>query len=99
MTVAGGIFQTSEQRNVYTLELNSTAQNSFKELQQFLAKHQNVDINIRVVPKLQSYPNDASYIKMWVDLQLSSQDGYFRLIDGAELSLEQLKQSKNKDGS
>ncbi|MFD1217629.1 hypothetical protein, partial [Microbulbifer celer] len=71
-----------------------SSKSEFKQLQNFLLKNKSDDIAIKVVPKLRSYPTMAENLKVSIDIQLSSADGYFTLVDRAELSLDKLRAKK-----
>ncbi|WP_133060651.1 hypothetical protein [Parendozoicomonas haliclonae] len=87
-------FGEASKATVYNLQLNSQSQAEFAELQKYLQKSQAEGVAIRVVPKLASYPQAADNVEISIDLQLSSEEGYFTLIDGAELSLAKLRSKK-----
>ncbi|SEF93303.1 hypothetical protein [Vibrio hangzhouensis] len=87
-------FLTKEKVTIYSLRFDKTSQAEFNDLKAFLSNHRADDIAIRVVPKLQSYPVTAEDVEVSIDIQLSATDGYFTLIDEAELSLDKLLQQK-----
>ncbi|CAM4300130.1 hypothetical protein PSBY109024_19855 [Pseudoalteromonas byunsanensis] len=87
-------FLTKKKVIVYSLRFDQTSELEFNKLQDFLFNRTADDIAIRVVPKLQSYPDTAESIEVSIDLQLSAGEGYFTLVDKAELSLDKLRQRK-----
>lgn len=72
----------------YVLRLSEPSRATFRELQSFVHRAPTEEINIRVVPKLAAAPPDAIAVKVWIDLFLSEAQGYFALVDGATISLE-----------
>ena len=83
-----GIFSGSERGVVYVLRLSPPSQTKFRDLQRFIGRGRANEISIRVVPRLASFPKDATSAKVWIDLLLSKTDGYFTLLDGATIELE-----------
>ncbi|MBA6340964.1 hypothetical protein H4J59_08175 [Colwellia sp. MB02u-10] len=86
-------FLTNKKVTVYSLRFDKSSRAKFDQLQGFLSKSTVDDIAIRVVPKLRSFPTTAENIEVSIDIQFSSTDGYFTLVDKAELSLEKLRAS------
>lgn len=89
-TVPGGYFSDPEQRTAYTLRLAPPSRAKFKELQAFVGRAQADAITIRVVPRLSSFPSGATTTNVWIDLLLSEPQGFFTLLDAAEIPLEQI---------
>ena len=87
---SSGMFSPPEQVISYTLSLRPASREKFIKLQAFFDKAPPDEVDIRVVPKLASYPETAKSVKTWIELQLNYKDGFFSLIDGAELSLKKL---------
>lgn len=88
-------FFTNKKVTVYNLRFDSLSKDKFDQLQGFLSHSEADDIAIRVVPKLDSFPTTAKNVEVSIDIQFSSADGYFTLIDKAELSLDKLRAKKN----
>lgn len=84
----GGLFSGAIPGREYELRLADASQIQFRELQAFLARAEADDIDIHVAPKLSHAPKDASSVKIWIDVRLSAEGGYFALVDGAEVSLK-----------
>jgi len=77
--------------SVYVLRLSPPSRTKFRDLQRFIGKGRADEISIRVVPRLASFPKDATSAKVWIDLLLSKTQGYFTLLDGATIELEKLR--------
>lgn len=88
----GGIFSGPGTGTEYVLRLSAPSAGKFRELQAFVTRARAEDINIKVVPKLSSYPEDAASVKVWISLLLSPTQGYFALLDGATISLSKLRE-------
>jgi hypothetical protein len=91
--IPAGIFSDSEHVISYLLSLTQSSQVEFGDLQHFTSKAAAEDVNIRVVPKLESFPEDATSVEVSVDLQLSESRGFFTLLDAAQLPLGKLVKS------
>ena len=89
-----GFFSEPEQVVIYLLSLSSSSRAKFSDLQQFISKATAEDTTIRVVPKLASYPPDATSVKVSVDLLLYQSQGFLTLVDAARLPLGKLVKSK-----
>jgi len=85
----GGFFSGSRPGKEYELRLSSSSAAAFRGLQEFVSRGKAEDINIRVVPKLSSSPEEATSVAVWIDLRLSEREGYFPLVDGTSIPLEQ----------
>ena len=92
-----GLFHDDAAVTRYTLALADASLFDFKRLQDYLSTHKAKDVAIRVVPKIKKYPHDLDKIQIWIDLKLSQKEGYFTLIDGADLSLENLNNNHSED--
>ena len=90
----GGIFSSPGTGTEYVLRLSASSTGKFRELQAFVSRARTEDINIKVVPKLSSYPEDATSVKVWISLLLSPTQGYFALLDGATISLSKLRERR-----
>jgi hypothetical protein len=90
-TIPGGLFADDQRGMLYELRLSAAAAGKVRELQSFIARAKADDISIRVVPRLSAAPRTANHVNVWIDLLLSPQDGYFRLVDGAEISLDKYR--------
>jgi hypothetical protein len=93
-TTSAGFFSEPEQAVIYLLSLASSSRVKFSDLQQFISKATAEDIAIRVVPKLASYPPDATSVKVSVDLLLYQSQGFLTLVDAARLPLGKLAKSE-----
>ena len=88
--IPGGIFSGTEKGTAYTLRLSAPSKAKFRELQGFVRRAHADEINIRVVPRLSSFPRDVASAKVWIDLLLSETQGYFTLLDAAQIPLEKI---------
>jgi len=86
----GGLFSGSRRGLQYELRLTRPSESRFRDLQTFVSQGKLEDVNIRVVPKLASSPSDATSVPVWIDLRLSTQEGYFALVDDASIALKRL---------
>jgi hypothetical protein len=91
---SAGFFSEPEQVVIYLLSLASSSRVKFSDLQRFISKATAEDIAIRVVPKLASYPPDATSVKVSVDLLLYQSQGFLTLVDAARLPLGKLAKSE-----
>ncbi|ASP37625.1 hypothetical protein CHH28_02595 [Bacterioplanes sanyensis] len=89
--IDGGLFGSDIAATTYRLQLQPESRPAFTELQAYLRQHKADNVMIRVVPKIKRYPANAEFVSVWIDLQLSSQEGFFTLVDGSQLSLSTLK--------
>ena len=46
---------------------------------------------IAIAPILSSYPKEASTTNVWIDLLLSKDQGFFTLLEGAEVPMEGIR--------
>ena len=90
----GSLFSSSGTGTEYVLRLSAPSTGKFRELQAFVTRARTEDINVKVVPKLSSYPEDATSVKVWISLLLSPTQGYFTLVDGATISLGKLRERR-----
>jgi hypothetical protein len=90
----GGFFSSPSTGTEYVMRLSATSAGEFRDLQAFMTRARAEDINIKVVPKLSSYPEDATSVKVWISLLLSPTQGYFALLDGATISLSKLRERR-----
>ena len=95
VALPGSIFSSPGTGTEYVLRLSAPSTGKFRELQAFVARARAEDINIKVVPKLSYYPEDATSVKVWISLLLSPTQGYFTLIDGATISLSKLRERRH----
>lgn len=77
----------------YTLRLAAASQAEFRALQQFVRQGRPGEVQIRVVPILSAYPVAATSVSVWVDLLLSPQQGYFPLLDAAEVPMAAIREA------
>jgi len=92
--ISKGFFSEPEQGTSYLLSLTPSSRVEFRDLQHFVSKATADDISIRVVPKLASHPKDATSVNISVDLLLSQSQGFFTLVDSAQLPLGKLAKSE-----
>ncbi len=86
-----GFLEESELVTEYTLQLSEASKVKFRNLQKFISRASAEDIHIRVVPKLKFIPEGAVSVQVWVDLLLSKAQGYFTLVNAAQLPLNKLR--------
>lgn len=89
--VSTGMFSADAPATAYTLRLAAPSKKEFKDLQAFVAKAHLDQITIRVVPRLASIPKDADSGDVWIELLLTESQGFFTLLDGAEMPLDKLR--------
>jgi hypothetical protein len=89
--VPGGLFAPDEPGTEYTLRLAEHSRAPFKELQGFVKRGRPEQVTIRVVPILSSFPEDAASVDVWIDLLLSADAGFFTLLKGARVPMEQIR--------
>jgi hypothetical protein len=96
--IPGGLFSPDEPGAEYTLRLAPRSQSQFEELQGFVKRGRPEQVTIRVVPILSSFPQDAASVNVWIDLLLSESQGYFTLLDGAQVPMEQIREASAAAG-
>ncbi|MDY6945043.1 MAG: hypothetical protein SXG53_04940 [Pseudomonadota bacterium] len=94
VNLPGRIFSSASAGAEYVLKLSAPSTAKFRELQAFVAQAPAQDINIKVVPKLSSYPEDATSVRVWISLLLSPAQGYFALLDGTTISLSKVRERR-----
>jgi len=77
----------------YTLRLSVPSKKEFRDLQTFVRRGHPGEIVIAVGPILSSFPKDAPTVNVWIDLLLSESQGYFTLLDAAEVPMEQIREA------
>ncbi|MEP5766228.1 MAG: hypothetical protein ABJ308_16640 [Halieaceae bacterium] len=92
--ISTGFFSEPVQSTSYLLSLTESSRVKFTDLQQFVGKATADAVSIRVVPKLASRPKDATSVNISVDLRLSESQGFFTLVDSAQLPLGRLMESE-----
>ena len=75
----------------YTLKLATQSKDEFRKLQSFVGKGRPGQVTIFVAPILSSFPKDASTTNVWIDLLFSKEQGYFTLLEGAEVPMEGIR--------
>ena len=88
-----GFFSEPEEITSYLLSLTPASKEKFNSLQVFVSKAAAEEVTIRVVPKLASRPENATSVSVSIDLQLSQEQGFFTLVDSAQLMLGESGQS------
>jgi hypothetical protein len=96
--VSTGLFSSDVPATAYTLRLAEPSTLEFRRLQAFIAKNNRGDATIRVVPILSSFPEDAASTKVWIDLQLSQAQGFFTLLDGADVPMDRIRAASAEAG-
>lgn len=82
-----GLFASPRPGVEYQLRLSAQSRSKFRQLQTFVARAKVDDIGIRVMPKLAVKPEGAASVLVWIDLRLRSEEGYFALVEAAEIPL------------
>ena len=75
----------------YTLKLAAQSKDEFRKLQSFVGKGRTGQVTIFIAPILSSYPKEASTTNVWIDLLLSKDQGFFTLLEGAEVPMEGIR--------
>lgn len=96
--ISAGMFSGMKPGTSYTLALSAKSKDEFRKLQGFVSKGQPGDILIRVVPILSSFPRDAPSVNVWIDLLLEDSQGYFTLVDGAEIPMDRIRAASTEAG-
>lgn len=91
-----GLFGGDIAATAYTLRLTEPARAEFGRLQAFVAQGQPGAVTIRVVPILSSFPQNAASTTVWIDLRLSRTQGYFTLLDGAEVPMDRIREASTR---
>jgi len=86
VSLTGGWFR-SQPGHADTLRLAPSSVVPFRELQALVGNGKTETVDIEVRPRIARKPDDAASVSVWIELQLSEADGYFRLLEGAELPL------------
>lgn len=89
--ISAGLFAGTAAATAYTLRLSGPSRNEFRSLQGFVGRGPPGQITIRVVPILSAFPDDVASVKVWIDLLLSQSQGYFTLVEGADVPMEQIR--------
>jgi len=90
-TLSNGMFSGSAPGTAYTLKLSAPSRSEFRKLQAFVGRGQPGEVVISVVPILSSFPRDAATVNVWIDLLLTESQGYFTLLEGAEVPMEAIR--------
>ena len=85
--ISKGFFSEPQEITSYLLSLTPASKVKFNSLQVFVSKAAAEDVTIRVVPKLASRPENATSVSVSIELQLSQEQGFFTLVDSAQLML------------
>lgn len=85
--VSMGLFSWPQPATEYVLRLTEDSQQALRELQKSVGPSSTsaVDLDVRVA--LKSAPKGMASTKVWVDVMLRNEQGYFSLIDGGTLPL------------
>jgi hypothetical protein len=89
--IPGGLFARDLAGTAYTMRLSAASKIKFRELQAFVRQGKTDQVTIQVVPILSAFPDDAASTDVWIELLLSHSQGYFTLLDGAEIPLEKIR--------
>jgi hypothetical protein len=82
-----GMFSKDTPVSVATLRLSDASVQSFRDLQRFIAARPAKDVSLNVSISMLGAPKGATSVKVWIDLMLSAQSGYFVLVDGGTVRL------------
>lgn len=88
-----GMFSEETPGTAYTLRLSAASRKEFRKLQAFVSRGHPGEIVIAVAPRLSSFPKDVASVNVWIDLLLSESQGYFTLVDAAEIPLEKIREA------
>jgi hypothetical protein len=89
--LANGIFAGDASGTEYTLKLAQQSKKEFRDLQGFVKKGRPGEVVLGVAPRLSSFPPTAETVNVWIDLLLSQGQGFFTLLDGAEVPMEGIR--------
>jgi len=91
--LAQGLFAGDATGTEYTLRLSDASAQEFRKLQAFVRQGQPGEVVIRVVPILSAFPDEAASAPVWIDLLLSREDGYFTLVDAAQVPMAAIREA------
>ncbi len=86
-----GLFSSNVMGTEYTLKLAPQSKDEFRKLQSFVGRGRPGQVIIAIAPILSSYPKEASTTNVWIDLLLSKDQGFFTLLEGAEVPMEGIR--------
>ena len=86
--VSTGLLSPSQPATEYVLRLTDESLQTFRELQKSVRPSSTSDVNLDVRVALQSVPKGVASTKVWVDVMLRKEQGYFSLIDAGTLPLD-----------
>ena len=87
-SVSGGLLSLSQPATEYVLRLTDASRQALRELQKSIRPSSTSDVNLNVRVALQSVPKGVASTKVWVDVLLRKEQGYFSLIDAGTLPLD-----------
>lgn len=88
-TIAGGFFSADIPVRRYLLGLSEEGQTAFSELRGPLRSAPLESFDFSVSTRFDEWPEDTESIRLWIDLQLTEAEGFFTLVDGGKLKIEQ----------
>ncbi len=87
-SVSEGLFARSQPATEYVLRLTADSRLALRELQQSVHPSETSDVALDVRVALKSAPEGVMSTKVWVDVMLKKEQGYFALVDGGTLPLD-----------
>lgn len=93
-----GPFSGDTTGTAYTLKLSAESRKAFRRLQAFVERGPPGQVSIRIIPILSAFPGDADSVNVWIDLQLSPSQGYFTLVDAAEVPMDAIREASTAAG-
>lgn len=89
--LSAGMLSSDVVGTEYALKLSAPSKLEFRKLQTFVGKGRPGNAVIAIAPVLSSFPEDATVATVWVDLLLSKDQGYFTLLNAAEIPMEAVR--------
>lgn len=89
--VDDGWFSAASRGTATELKLAADSKPKFRTLQAFAVKAALGPGTIVINPQVLKIPSDATACKVWIDLQLSREEGWFTLLEGADLPLDEIR--------
>lgn len=89
--ISRGLLASDVSGTEYTLKLSAASRDEFRKLQDFVGKGRPAEVLIIIKPILSAFPEDALTTRVWIDLQLERERGYFTLVEAAEVPMERIR--------
>jgi hypothetical protein len=86
-SVSVGLFSSPQAATEYVLRLTDESRQALRKLQRSVRPSSTSDVDLDVRVAMQSAPKGVTSTKVWVDVLLSKDQGYFSLIEAGTLPL------------